>query len=189
MKLDEFKKAVDKGIMPVAHTIAMDGVCVVVHPSNPVAKMTGQQVHDIYTGKITNWKDLGGPDKPIVVISRDTSSGTYEVFNEKVMARTRWPPAWSYVASNPQVQGRVSSTDGAIGYVGLGFVDKTVKALEVDGVAPNRKTVAVGQVPNQPAAVPVHQRLPGAGIPAQQFVAFYLSEKGQKMIEDRALCP
>ena len=74
MKDKEFKNAVDKGVFPVAHAIAMDGVCVVLHPSNPISALTTEQVRDIYTGKITNWKELGGPDMSIVAISRDTSS-------------------------------------------------------------------------------------------------------------------
>ena len=89
MKEKEFTKAVANGIMPVAHAIAMDGVCVVVHPSNPVSALTGDQVKDIYMGKITNWKEVGGADKPIVIISRDTSSGTYETFHGLVMHKEK----------------------------------------------------------------------------------------------------
>ncbi len=80
MKEKEFKAAAEKGVMPVAHVVAMDGLPVLVHPSNPVKQLTVEQVRDIYMGKTTNWKQVGGPDKEIVVISRDTNSGTYETF-------------------------------------------------------------------------------------------------------------
>ena len=82
MKKDEYTKAVAAGKMPVPFTICMDGVCLIVHPSNPVRQLTKAQVKDIYTGKVTNWKQVGGADLPIVAISRDTSSGTYEVFHQ-----------------------------------------------------------------------------------------------------------
>ena len=85
MKEKEFKAAIGNGVITVAHVVAMDGVCVIVHPSNPVKKLSVEQARKIFTGEITNWKELGGPDLKIVVISRDTSSGTYEVWEKKVM--------------------------------------------------------------------------------------------------------
>ena len=85
MKDKEFKSAVDHNVLPVAHAIAMDGVCIIVHPSNTVSALTTAQVRDIYSGKTKNWKEIGGPDAEIVIVSRDTSSGTYETFNEKIM--------------------------------------------------------------------------------------------------------
>ena len=107
MRPDEFKKAVDKGVMPVAHVVAMDGVCVVVHPSNPVKALTNDQIRDIYMGKITNWKEVGGPDMPIVAISRDTSSGTYETFETLVMKKQKMAPASS--TSTPILRPRPGS--------------------------------------------------------------------------------
>ncbi|MDO8303117.1 MAG: phosphate ABC transporter substrate-binding protein, partial [Sedimentisphaerales bacterium] len=101
MKAEEIKKAVDKGVFPTAHAIAMDGVCVIVHPSNPVTNLTKQQIHDIYTGKITNWKELGGVDMKIVAITRDSSSGTFEVFNEKVMNKDKMAGSVETVNANP----------------------------------------------------------------------------------------
>jgi phosphate transport system substrate-binding protein len=80
MKTQEFKDAVAKDVLPVAHVVAMDGVCIVVHPSNPVSALSTEQVRDIYLGKIKNWNQVGGPSTPIVAISRDTASGTYETF-------------------------------------------------------------------------------------------------------------
>ena len=89
MKDSEFKTCVEKGILPVAHVVAFDGLAVVVNPANKVGALTMAQLADIYTGKIRNWKELGGDDAEIVVISRDTNSGTYETFNELVL-RIRW---------------------------------------------------------------------------------------------------
>ena len=85
MKDGEFKACVENDVFPVAHVVALDGLPVLVHPSNPVKALTIEQIRKIYTGDITNWKQVGGPDMKIVKISRDTNSGTYETFKTKVM--------------------------------------------------------------------------------------------------------
>jgi len=89
MKLNEYKAAIEKGVTPVAHVVAMDGIAIIVHPSNPVGKLTVEQVRDIYMGKITSWKQIGGSDVAIVMISRDTNSGTYESFEKLVMKKEK----------------------------------------------------------------------------------------------------
>jgi phosphate transport system substrate-binding protein len=189
MKSEEFKKAVEKGIFPVAHTIAMDGVCIVVHPSNPVSKLTADQIRHIYTGKITNWKELGGTDSPIVVISRDTSSGTYEVFHELVMHRQEMGSKVEYVNSNPQAHARVKTTTGAIGYVGIGFLDANVKALEVDGVAPSKQTIASGKYPLTRPLFMFTNGYPALGSVIHSFCSFYLTETGQEIIAAKGFVP
>ncbi len=189
MKPAEFEKAVAKGILPCAHTIAMDGVSVIVHPSNPLKAISRVQIHDIYAGKTTNWKDLGGPDMPIVVISRDTSSGTYEVFMEKVMGKDKLSDKVEYVNANPQAHARVKTTPGAIGYVGLGFVDDSVKALTVDGVAANRKTISTGVYPISRPLFLFTNGFPEPGSTLHAFCAFYLTEKGQEIIEAKGFVP
>ncbi|MBN2210307.1 MAG: phosphate ABC transporter substrate-binding protein [Sedimentisphaerales bacterium] len=188
MKPKEFKDAVDKGIMPVAHVIAMDGVCVVVHPSNPVSALTSGQIKDVYMGKITNWKELGGADMPIVAITRDTSSGTYETFHELVMKKEKMAGAVETVSSNVPAQNRVKTTPGAIAYVGLGFLDG-VKALKVDGVAPTKRSIAAG---TYPVARPLYlftNGYPKLGSLVHQFCTFYLSEAGQEIIEEKGFVP
>ena len=188
MSADEFKKAVDKGVMPVAHVVAMDGVCVVVHPSNPVQALTKAQIRDIYMAKITNWKEVGGSDAPIVVISRDTSSGTYETFETLVMQKQKMAPAVEYVNSNPQAQARVKSTNGAIGYVGLAFLDG-VKVVKVDGVAATRQTIANGTYPVARPLFMFTNGYPKLGSTLHKFVTFHLTEKGQDLIEAKSFVP
>jgi len=189
MKDTEFQKAVEKKVLPALHTIAMDGVCPVVHPSNPLKAITRSQLRDICSGKIANWKDLGGPDMPIVVISRDTSSGTYEVFAEKVMGKDKMSEKVEYVNSNPQAHARVKTTAGAIGYVGLGFLDTSVKALTVDGVAPSRKTIATGVYPISRPLFFFTNGYPELGTTLHAFCTFYLTEKGQEIIEAKGFIP
>jgi phosphate transport system substrate-binding protein len=189
MKAKEYKKAVDNGVKPVAHAVAMDGVCVVVHPSNPISELTTQQVRDIYKGNISNWKQLGGPDKKIIVISRDTSSGTYETFHKLAMKKEKMGSGTEYVNSNPQAHTRVSTTPGAIGYVGLGFVDQKVKALKLDGVTPSKKTIASGTYPISRPLFFYTDGYPKLGTKIFEFCTFYLKPDGQDIIEAKGFVP
>ena len=197
MKDKEFAAAVEKGVMPVAHVVAMDGLPVLVHPSNPVKQLTVEQVRDIYMGKITNWKQVGGPDKEIVVISRDTNSGTYETFEGLVMThkvngekiREKIKDGAEYVGSNGAIRARVQSTPAAIGYAGLGFVDKTVKALEINGIYPTPQTVTSGRYPIARPLFMFTNGYPKLGSHVHAFVTLHLSEKGQEIIEDIGFVP
>ena len=189
MKSGEFANAVKNGVMPVAHAIAMDGVCVVVHPSNHVKALASSQVRKIYTGQITNWKQLGGADQKIVVISRDTSSGTYETFHKLLMKKQKMFKGVEYVSSNPQAHARVKTTQGAIGYVGLGFVDKKVKALTINGVAASRKTIASGIYPISRPLFFFTNGYPKLGSIVHAFCTFHLTEKGQEIIEAKGFVP
>ncbi|HML73674.1 MAG TPA: PstS family phosphate ABC transporter substrate-binding protein [Anaerohalosphaeraceae bacterium] len=189
LKPEEFKKAVENGVYPVAHTVAMDGVCVVLHPSNPINELTTAQIADIYMGKITNWKDLGGPDMAIVAISRDTSSGTYEVFHEKVMNKKDMAASVEYVNANPQAHARVKTTAGAIGYVGLGFLDRNVKAIKVDGVTPTKRTIAQGTFPVSRPLFLFTNGYPKLGSLIHAFCIFYLTEEGQEIVEAKGFVP
>lgn len=188
MKDKEFKKAVEKGILPVAHVVAMDGVCVVVHPSNPVKELSTEQIRNIYAGQIKNWKDVGGPDKAMVVISRDSASGTYETFHKLVMKKQEMARTVEYVNSNPQAQQRVQSTEAAIGYVGLAF-QKGVKTLTIDGVRPTQKTIVSGEYPVSRPLFMFTNGYPKLGSMIHAFVTFHLTEKGQDIIQAKGFVP
>ncbi len=188
MKTEEFQKAVANNVLPVAHVVAMDGVCVAVHPSNPVKSLTSVQVRDIYAGKITNWNQVGGSNTPIVAISRDTSSGTYETFDELVMKKSPMAASVEYVNANPQAQSRVRTTAGAIGYVGLGF-QEGVKILAIDGIMPTRQTVANGTYPVARPLFLFTNGYPKLGSVVHKFVSFYLTEKGQELVEAKGFVP
>lgn len=144
MEPKEFEAAKANGVNPVEHVVALDGIAMIVHPSNPVAKLTTAQIHDIYLGKITNWNQIGGPNAQIVFVQRESNSGTQECFEKLVMKGDKIAPAAESQASNGAVKSRVSSTPLAIGFVGLGYVDKSVKALTVNGVKPSIATVKNG---------------------------------------------
>jgi phosphate transport system substrate-binding protein len=189
MKDTEFKAAADAGRMPVAHVIALDGLPVLVHPSNPVKGLTIQQIRDIYTGKITNWNQVGGPNRPIVITSRDTNSGTYETFETMVLAGEKITDKAEYVGSNGAVRQRVQSTPNAIGYAGLGFVDRTVKALEVNGIAPTQETVIAGSYPISRPLFMFTDGYPKLGSHLYKFVTFYLSPRGQEIVAEIGFVP
>ncbi len=120
-------RAAQKNIEEVI--VAYDALAVVVHPTNRVKQLTRQQLEDIFRGKITNWKQVGGEDRKIVVYSRETSSGTYEFFKESVLKNKNYMSVVSLCL--PRCYHLVSQTKGAIGYVGLAYVSPRIKTLSV----------------------------------------------------------
>jgi phosphate transport system substrate-binding protein len=189
MKEKEFKAAAEKGIMPVAHVVALDGLPILVHPSNPVKGLTVEQVCNIYLGKIKNWKDVGGPDLKIVKISRDTNSGTFETFEKLVMKKQKLAKDVEYVGSNGAARQRVQKTKGAISYAGLGFVDKTVKALEINGIYPNQDTVTSGVYPIARPLFMFTDGYPKLGTELYKFITIYLTDEGQEIVESIGFVP
>ena len=189
MKPAEFKSCVDKGILPVAHVVAFDGLAVVVNPKNPVKALTVSQIADIYTGKISNWKQLGGEDAKIVVVSRDTNSGTYETFNELVLKKAAISKDAEYVGSNGQARTRVNTTKNAIAYVGLGFVDDTVKPLSVEGILPTAKSVSTGKYPIARPLYMFTNGYPKMGSDVYNFVTLHLSKEGREIVSDLGYIP
>ena len=133
--------------------VAWDALAVIVHPSNPVGELTREQLEQIFRGRIRNWKEVGGPDLKIVVYSRETSSGTYEFFKESVLHDKNYAAGVLSMPATGAVIQSVRQTRGAIGYVGLAYLNKYVKPLAVsyDGgehfVAPSVKTALDGEYP------------------------------------------
>ena len=189
MKDEEFMAAVEKGVFPVAAVVAVDGLAIVVHPSSPIQGLTVDQIRDIYMGKVANWKELGGPNVAIVLISRDTNSGTYESFESLVMNKQKISDKAEYVGSSGAIRARVQSTPAAIGYVGLGFVDKTVKALKVNNVFPDNATVTSGEYPIARPLFMFTNGYPKMGSRLHGFLNLYLTEKGQRIIEEIGFVP
>lgn len=189
MKDAEFKSCVDKGIRPVAHVVAFDGLAVIVNPKNPVKALSMQQISDIYTGKISNWKELGGEDAKIVIVSRDTNSGTYETFNELVLKKAPVAKDAEYVGSNGQARTRVNTTKNAIAYVGLGFADDSVKTLSVDGILPNAKSVSSGKYPIARPLFMFTDGYPKMGSDVYNFVTIHLSKEGREIVSDLGYIP
>ena len=127
----------------VENIVAIDGIAVITHTSNTVSDLTSQQLTDIYTGKITNWVDLGGADEAIVVLGREAGSGTRGAFEELLDVADQCAYAQE-LDSTGGVLAKVASTPGSIGYVSLDVVDGTVKALSLDGVEPTEENIVAG---------------------------------------------
>ena len=127
----------------VENVVAIDGIAVITHKDSTVSNLTAEQLTDIYTGKITNWKDLGGADEAIVVLGREAGSGTRGAFEELLDVADQCAYAQE-LDSTGGVLAKVASTPGSIGYVSLDVVDDTVKALSLDGVEPNEENIVAG---------------------------------------------
>lgn len=140
-------KPEEKNLGLVDFPIARDAIAVIVNPSNPVKALTKDQVARIFEGAITNWKQVGGPDLEIGLVNRDEASGTREAFSKIVLAGKDFDPTAAVLPGTGQVRSVVAQAAGAVGYISLGFADASVKALAVDGIVPNEKTVADGTYP------------------------------------------
>jgi phosphate transport system substrate-binding protein len=188
IKDEEVKLAVEKGAYPVPFAIAYDCIVPVVHPSNPVSNLTLEQLKAIYKGDVTNWKEVGGQDLKIVVISRDTSSGTYEVWEEKVMKKERVSPGAMLQASNGAIVQVVSSNKFAIGYIGLGYVNQTVKPVTANGIAGTEETTLNGRYPiSRPLFMFTRGWPTGDTLNFINYVL--LPQKGQKMVKEAGFVP
>lgn len=187
IKTKELKSARQNGTNPVGTVVAKDGIAVIVHGNNSITKLNIQQLKDIYTGKIENWKKLGGPSIPIVVVSRDVSSGTFEVFKELVLKGGKVKGGALMLSSNKAVSTTVADTPGAIGYVGLGYLTDKVKALQIQGVLPSNATVNNG---SYKLARPLFMYTNGkpAG-EVKKYLDFILSSEGQKIVEELGFVP
>ncbi|TFH06131.1 MAG: PstS family phosphate ABC transporter substrate-binding protein [Methanosarcina sp.] len=184
MKADEIEAAKANGINPVEHTIAIDGISVIVNPNNPVSELTFDQLRGIYNGSISNWKDVGGEEGPIAVISRDSSSGTYEYFKEAVLLEDEYRPDALTQPATGGIVGEVSQNPNAIGYIGVAYLDESIKALSLDGgngsEYPSSENIISGAYP---LSRPLYFYTDGepSGL-TKEFIDYVMSEDGQSLV-------
>ena len=163
--------------------IALDAISLIVHPENSVTELTLDQLRNIYSGQAKNWQEFGGPDLEIVVISRDTPSGSFEVFNRIVLEKERVTSGALMLASNNAVATNVGFTPGAIGYVGLGYAQEGLKILSVQGVFPSRESV---MDKSYLLSRNLYMYTSDASKDlAENFIDFILSERGQQIVEEQ----
>ncbi len=188
MKGKELTAAKEKGLEIKEITVAYDMIVPVVHPSNPVKNLTLTQLKAIYDGQVSNWKDLGGKDENIVIISRDTSSGTYEVWHELVMKKADVRKDALLLASNGAIVNSVSNNPKAIGYVGFGYLNNTIKPLNVDKVEPTLDNGKSGKYPvSRKLFMYVNEKTLKPS--AKQFIDYILSAKGQAFVKEVGFIP
>ncbi len=188
LKDEEIKLATEKGKCPVPFAVAYDCVVPMVHPSNPIKNLTSDQLKGIYSGKIRNWKAIGGEERPIVVVSRDTSSGTYEVWESKILKGEKVTPDALLQASSGAVIQAVSSNRNAIGYDGIGYLNKSVKALTVNGIEGSASTALNGSFPVARALFMFTNGWPKDDL--LNLINFTLNPaKGQKLVKEAGFVP
>lgn len=163
-------------------TIALDGIAIIVNPANTVNALKTADVMNIYLGNIKNWKEVGGPDAAITVVSREDGSGTREAFTSLVMDKKDILNTAIVQNSTGAVATTVAGDKNAIGYVSLASVNQTVKALDIDGAAANDANVKAGTYKLQRPFIYATKGAP-AGL-AKAFIDFVLSSEGQKIITD-----
>lgn len=188
IKFDEKKKLQDDGKKVVEVVAAYDALAIVINKANKVTKLTREQLEGIFTGKIKNWKEVGGDDIQIVCYSRETSSGTYEFFKESILKNKNFMSGILSVPATGAIIQSVSQTKGAIGYVGLAYLNKDVKALQVsyDGgkkyVAPSVKTAKDKTYPIVRALY--YYYIEASASKVKPFMDYVLSSEGQKIVAD-----
>jgi ABC-type phosphate transport system, periplasmic component len=165
--------------------IARDGLAIILNPSNPITNLTLNQVRDIYSGAISNWSSLGGPAKKVHVITREDGSGTRSAFESLVMGKTQINPKAIVQNSNGAVRQLVAGDPDAIGFMSLGLVDVTVKAVELDGVVASRINIVNGTYGLSRPFLFLSRSQP-SGI-VKDFIDFTLSDKGMKILETEGL--
>jgi phosphate transport system substrate-binding protein len=188
MKPEELKLAASKGLKIKEITIAYDMIVPIVHPSNPVHNLTTGQLKAIYTGGINNWKKVGGQNEEIVVVSRDTSSGTYEVWEEKVLHKADVRRDALLQASNGAVVTTVAGNPKAVGYIGYGYLDNSVKAVTVNGVP---TTIENGKSVKYPISRKLYMYVNEEKLSpnSKKFIDFLLGKEGQKIVKEVGYIP
>lgn len=195
----EYELARAKGFEVQEISVGTDALAVVVHPNNPVLELTIPQLSDIFTGKIKNWKEVGGGDEPILVLSRERNSGTHVYFLEEVVRKGKkdgteeFAPSDLMMPSSQAIEQEVAENRAAIGYFGLGYLSPKVRALGIFQektaafVPPTLDNALNG---TYPLSRPLYFYLPGQPQGAvKQFVDFVLSEKGQAVVLDMHFVP
>ncbi len=196
IKEKEIALAAEKNIHPTEFKVAMDGIALVVNPANPISQLTVEQVKKIFTGTVNNWKQVGGPDQPILVLSRESSSGTFVFFQEHVLDKQDYSPnARSLPGTSAMIQ-NIATDAWTIGYVGLGYAQQAADKV---------KTLAIAPAPDQPAIAPSVATINSGeyviarplflytgGEPAgltKEFLDFALSGPGQEIVRQAGYVP
>jgi len=187
MKPEEITQAQAKGIDPVATKVARDGVAIIVNPVNKVENLTKDQLGKIYLGTITNWKDVGGANAPITLVSRDPSSGTYEFVTGAVLNGGKFAKSTKLLGSTQAVVDEVKADPNAIGYIGVGYESADIKVIGVDGIKASVATVSDETYPLWRFLF-----MYGNGQPkdlGKAYIDWILSPAGQKVVTDQGFVP
>jgi phosphate transport system substrate-binding protein len=199
IKEEEIQEAKSNGVDPVEHTIARDAIAVIVNPENPVIELTLKQISDIYSGKINNWKEVGGEDRPIVRLSRETNSGTHVYFLETVLRlgnsedKTLFSTDTLLLPSSEGIIAEVRQNPNAIGYDGLGYVPKDLKTIaiaEEEGGAYVLPSIPTVNDKTYPIARDLYMYTDGepTGV-IKEYIDWLLSSEAQEIVAELGFVP
>jgi phosphate transport system substrate-binding protein len=184
----EIAEATSNGVDMQTIVVGKDAIAVIVNAKNPITRLTVEQVGQIFTGKVTNWAAVGGRPGDISAYTRNTSSGTYKVFQSLAMNKEDYGSQTQKMAGNEQIASEVAGNLNGIGYVGLAYAETPgVKVVLVNGAEPSIKAVNDG---SYPLARPLYYLVNGEpkGL-AKEFIDFTLSEAGQKIVQSVGFVP
>ncbi len=166
---------------------AVDGIGVIVNPKRKIKNITKEQLINIFSGKITNWKELGGPNATINVYTRDTASGTRKVFWKKGLNKAKITQKANFVKSNAAMKTAIANDPFGIGYISLGVADSSVKLLAIDGIFPSQENVKAGKYK---IARGLYMNTKGEPKPlAKAFISYMLSSEGQALVKKHGFLP
>ncbi|MBW7884446.1 MAG: phosphate ABC transporter substrate-binding protein [Caldilineaceae bacterium] len=200
MKTSEIEDAQANDVHPVEHIVAIDALAIVVNQENPVERLTVDQLADMFAGRITNWKEVGGRDAPIILVSRETNSGTHVYFLEEVVRKGKkenkdiFAPQTLLMPSSVGITSEVQRNPNAIGYDGLGYVDpahEKLIAVAVDASAPYvLPSVASGSDGSYPISRPLYMYTTGAQDPTiLEYVDWIRGPEGQAIVAELGFVP
>ena len=193
MEPKEYEQAKSVGVAPKEITVAYDGITIIVNKKNGVTNLTTAQLRSIFIGEISNWKEVGGTDKKIVVLSRDTSSGTHLFFKEHILrnGKSKGPEEYRkdalFLPSNEAIVNEVEKNDGAIGYIGMGYMDNSVKDVTVNGIEATVDNVFSKKYPISRGLYWYVNGEPQGDV--KKLVDFMLSAKGQAIVKKEGFVP
>ncbi len=191
IKDEEITEAEANGVEPVEHKVAIDGIAVVVNPASEVEELTMEQLGAIFRGEITNWSEVGGADAAIVLLSRDSSSGTYEYFKEEVVAAenedAEYAASAKLLPSNQAIADEVAANEAGIGYIGLGYLTDDVKVVAIDGVKASVETATDGSYPIS-RFLYMYSNGEVDGV-MKAYLDWILGDEGQQLVEDEGFVP
>jgi phosphate transport system substrate-binding protein len=199
MKEEEIRLALSKGIEPKEIKVAMDGLAVVVNPGNPVSQLTMEELAAVFTGKIKNWKELGGSDLPIVLLSREVNSGTHVYFKEHVLrggsarGTEEFPPEALLLPSSQAIADEVAQNPGAVGYYGMGYITPKEKTLKIakdknsEYIMPGLENVMNNSYPISRPLLMYTKGTPSGAV--KRFIDYVLSPEGQEIVKKLDFVP
>ena len=164
------------------YLLGHDGIAIVTHPSNPITKLSKDEIVKIFSGEITNWSQIGGKDSKIIVVTRETGSGTLQSFQDLVMGQTNLTPYAISEPSNGELRTYVSTNPEAISFLSVGYVDNTVDVVPVAGIAPTIENCKSGKYPFvRPLYFLTKSEAKGL---VNEFIKFAQSKEGQNIVVD-----